>query len=316
MPCKALVLLQEHELVLVDGNRGNASEANADFAMPGGTGAAGPDKKAEHAGTVAESAARRRQRRGMMTMPTVNGRVDEEREGRREGRRQGRGETGWGRGRMARPAIPSMWVDLAGLIVALAVGAMPSRGSCDPGAKNDLGFVRTGPLHPMLYPSKVSVIVPCYNCGDFIINAFESFERGFELLHDFTLSKGMPPVSCEVIVVDDKSTDSSVEAVRSFMESAEPPGAKACIECTHPPPQYVLLQHETNMGAGATRNHGVEAAKGDIIFFGEADDVFYEHHIPGECTSPYVVGEEPPRYSISNRNHAVIRGSLQALLES
>lgn len=182
---------------------------------------------------------------------------------------------------LARSFRHRVWVDLAGCLAVVLMGSMPLKGSCDGGATNDLGFIRAGPLSPLLYPAKVSVVVPCYNCGDLVINSFESFERGFELLHDYTIGKGMPPVSCEIVVVDDKSTDSSVRTIRTFIQPGGAWSAKACIECVHPPPTYVLLEHESNQGAGATRNHGVEAATGDVIFFGEADDVFYEHHIPG-----------------------------------
>ena len=49
-------------------------------------------------------------------------------------------------------------------------------------------------------------------------------------------------------------------------------------QCVHPPPKYTLLVHSENRGAGVTRNDGVAAASGQIIMFGESDDVFYEHH--------------------------------------
>jgi hypothetical protein len=41
-----------------------------------------------------------------------------------------------------------------------------------------------GPLQPLLYPQSVSIVVPCYNCAEFVLLAFESFERSFNLLHD------------------------------------------------------------------------------------------------------------------------------------
>ena len=66
---------------------------------------------------------------------------------------------------------------------------------------NDLGYTRIGPLRPLLYPDsvstsetiqifqhqplsgQVSIVVPCYNCGPYILKALESFEVGFELMH-------------------------------------------------------------------------------------------------------------------------------------
>jgi hypothetical protein len=85
-------------------------------------------------------------------------------------------------------------------------------------------------------------------------------------------------VECEVVVVDDKSSDNSVDLISRFMDAAGVWAGKACAECSHPPPKYTLLQHAVNQGAGVARNDGVAAARGQVILFGEADDVFYEHH--------------------------------------
>ncbi|EKX55251.1 hypothetical protein GUITHDRAFT_99034 [Guillardia theta CCMP2712] len=145
---------------------------------------------------------------------------------------------------------------------------------------NSAGYANTGPLKPMIYPDSVSIVVPCYNCGEFVIHAFESFERSFELLHMLVASLGLNRVSCEVVVVDDFSTDNSVEVISRFLDPSGVWNARACSECLAPPPRYTLVRHERNRGAGVTRNDGVAAARGSIILFGEADDVFYEHHVP------------------------------------
>jgi len=35
--------------------------------------------------------------------------------------------------------------------------------------KNDHGFPRSGPIEPRAYPDSVSVVVPCFNCGEFVL---------------------------------------------------------------------------------------------------------------------------------------------------
>ena len=152
----------------------------------------------------------------------------------------------------------------------------------------------------------MSIVVPCYNCAEFVLLAFESFERSFDILHDLVLRLGTRcvslappnkvamhsvvvaltptryaygrPIECEVVVVDDKSADNSVALISRFLDPSGVWAGKACAECKHPPPKYTLLQHSVNQGAGVTRNDGVAAAHGQVILFGESDDVFYEHH--------------------------------------
>jgi len=67
------------------------------------------------------------------------------------------------------------------------------------------------------------------------------------------LAQTLPPN--EVIVVDDGSTDKSVEVIRSF-------GSK------------VKLIQQTNQGPGAARNAGLRFASGDFIQFQDSDDLF------------------------------------------
>lgn len=88
---------------------------------------------------------------------------------------------------------------------------------------------------------KVSVVIPLYNKARHIRRAMESVLRQTHL--DF-----------ELIVVDDGSTDASVDRVREFED-----------------PRVRLLSQE-NAGVGAARNRGVSATSGKLVAFLDADD--------------------------------------------
>jgi glycosyltransferase involved in cell wall biosynthesis len=63
-------------------------------------------------------------------------------------------------------------------------------------------------------------------------------------------AQGLPPVACDVVIVDDKSTDESVKIMRRFVDPSSVWGGKACAECARPPPQYTIIEHKKNRGAG------------------------------------------------------------------
>ena len=88
----------------------------------------------------------------------------------------------------------------------------------------------------------VSVILPLYNRAESIVGAINSvLEQSYRNL--------------ELIVVDDASTDQSIELVEAISD-----------------PRIRLLRHETNQGAAAARNTGIEAAKGGYVAFQDSDD--------------------------------------------
>ena len=97
------------------------------------------------------------------------------------------------------------------------------------------------PAHQL--PPKFSVIIPVYNSAETLVRAVES-----------VLAQTWP--AHEIIVVDDGSSDKSLELVRSFDE-----------------PVRVIVQ--TNTGVSAARNRGAEAATGDWLAFLDADDYYY-----------------------------------------
>ncbi|MCE0497071.1 MAG: glycosyltransferase family 2 protein [Methylacidiphilales bacterium] len=87
-----------------------------------------------------------------------------------------------------------------------------------------------------------SVIIPTYNRADMLRETLESvFAQTFE---DY-----------EVIVVDDGSTDHTVEILRGY------------------PRVKVLTQ--TNRGPGAARNHGVSRSSGQYLAFLDSDDLWF-----------------------------------------
>ncbi|MGK7952414.1 MAG: glycosyltransferase family 2 protein [Xenococcaceae cyanobacterium] len=87
----------------------------------------------------------------------------------------------------------------------------------------------------------VSVIIPNYNRAALIGETIDNM-----------LSQSLPPH--EVIVVDDGSTDNSVEVIKSFGNR-------------------VTLIQQTNKGAGAARNAGLKIASGEFIQFMDSDDL-------------------------------------------
>lgn len=97
----------------------------------------------------------------------------------------------------------------------------------------------------MLKPS-VSIVIPCYNKRAYVRAAIES-----------ALSQTYP---CQVIVVDDGSTDGSLAEVQSF-------------------DQRITWETGPNRGGSAARNRGLELATGEWIQFLDADDILPEDKI-------------------------------------
>jgi glycosyltransferase involved in cell wall biosynthesis len=92
----------------------------------------------------------------------------------------------------------------------------------------------------MRYPL-VSIIIPCYNAERFLAEAIES-----------ALSQTYP--NCEVIVVDDGSTDRSLACAESFRDG-------------------IHLESRANQGGCAARNSGFDLSRGEFIKFLDADDL-------------------------------------------
>ena len=89
-------------------------------------------------------------------------------------------------------------------------------------------------------PMKITAIIPAYNAERTITRAVSS-----------VLNQTRP--ADEVIVVDDGSSDGTVDVIRSFGDK-------------------VILIQQQNAGASAARNAGINAATGNWIAFLDADD--------------------------------------------
>ena len=92
----------------------------------------------------------------------------------------------------------------------------------------------------------VSVIMPAYNCANFISHALES-----------ALSQDVP---MEIIVINDCSKDDLDRVMQQYADR----------------PEIRYLKNEENLGVAATRNKGVSLARGEYVAFLDADDIWGE----------------------------------------
>ncbi len=93
----------------------------------------------------------------------------------------------------------------------------------------------------------VSIVIPCFNAGKTIADAIQSALQ--QEYQDF-----------EIIVIDDGSTDDSLEVIRSFG-------------------QQIRWESGPNRGGNVARNRGIELARGELIQFLDADDILYPNRL-------------------------------------
>ena len=101
---------------------------------------------------------------------------------------------------------------------------------------------------------KVSVLIPCYNAEEYLSDSIES-----------VLLQTWP--RCEVIIVDDGSTDNSLSIARSYEN------------------EQVTVISQPNQGASAARNRAFQAATGDYIQYLDADDLLHPRKIEAQVTT-------------------------------
>lgn len=94
----------------------------------------------------------------------------------------------------------------------------------------------------------VSIIVPAYNCADFIAETIESvIKQSYK--------------NWELIIVDDCSSDNTAKVIEEYLLKDD---------------RIHYFKNEKNLGAAMTRNNAVKQAKGRYMAFLDSDDLWRE----------------------------------------
>lgn len=135
---------------------------------------------------------------------------------------------------------------------------------------------------------KITVILPVYNA-----------EKHIQKCIDSILHQHIEPI--EIIVVNDCSTDNSLEKLNKYNEHQ---------------PTLNIINHQTNMGAGAARNNAIKKARGKYITFIDSDDWFG----PNYLNSLYIEAEKTnsdivfSNSMIVNQNNENKRSDIQGII--
>ncbi|KRB55964.1 glycosyltransferase family 2 protein [Flavobacterium sp. Root186] len=92
---------------------------------------------------------------------------------------------------------------------------------------------------------EISVIIPVFNAASFLQESIESILN--QTFSDF-----------ELIILNDKSTDESLEIIKKFQAKDN---------------RIIIIDKEQNIGPANLRNEGINAAKGTYIALMDADDI-------------------------------------------
>lgn len=98
---------------------------------------------------------------------------------------------------------------------------------------------------------KVSIIIPCYNQGQYVAEAIES-------------ALAQTYKNIEIIVVNDASTDNSADVINEYAKSNK---------------KILFFNEEVNKGVIFARNLAISAATGDYILPLDADDIIAKEYV-------------------------------------
>ena len=135
---------------------------------------------------------------------------------------------------------------------------------------------------------RISVIVTCYNCRQYIGEAVRSVAR--QTLRDF-----------ECVIVDDASTDDSAAIVQQILDELADS-------------RFSLVRLHKNVGqTGATRR-GLERTRATFVCFLDSDDVwnadFLERHLAAHLNESYAVGFTACNARLIDGEGALIAGTV------
>ena len=128
----------------------------------------------------------------------------------------------------------------------------------------------------------ISVIVPVYNTAQYIEECLLSI-----VAQDYK--------NLEIIVVDDGSTDNSLQIVQDIANNHQ---------------NILRVYHINNSGVSAARNFGIEQSHGEYLFFVDADDyldrdcISYHYELLCHNQADIAVVPRPNKFHESNSNDA------------
>ncbi len=135
---------------------------------------------------------------------------------------------------------------------------------------------------------RLSVIVTCFNCPDYVGDAIRSVAR--QSFRDF-----------DCVIVDDASTDNSAAVVQETIDALADP-------------RFRLIRLDKNVGqTGATRR-GLAATRAPFVCFLDSDDLwnedFLERHLAAHLNEAYAVGFTACNARLIDGQGALIAGGV------
>lgn len=98
----------------------------------------------------------------------------------------------------------------------------------------------------------ISVIIPVFNAGKYLKRCLES------------VIKALGDIDGEILLIDNGSSDNSLEILKEYSKKY---------------PKIISILHCEKPGAAAVRNYGAKKARGDYIWFIDADDEITKNSI-------------------------------------